>query len=91
MGLFFHLFLDEFNFYDPELQLQEITDHFPDNPDSPEHFISKRQSAIVNRNVTSLSCSTPGNCMMLGKFCPHPDMPASSTANGIHHKLRLNK
>ena len=87
VDLFFQFYIDGLKFHDPEFQFTEIEEHFPQNPDSSDHSISKRQSAVIKSNVTSLSCSTPGNCVMLGKFCPHPDKPSTTAANGIYHKL----
>ncbi len=54
-------------------QLQEIANMIQ-YPGSSEHLISKRQTQM-NRTVAPLSCSTSGNCVMLGRFCPYPDRP----------------
>lgn len=54
-------------------QLQEIADIFQ-HPEPSSHFISKRQTKL-NRTITPTSCSTSGNCVMLGRFYPYPDSP----------------
>jgi len=61
-------------------QLEEISEAF-DQPESQSHLISKRQSSVKNRTVTPLTCSTSGNCLMLGKFCPYPDKIATTNNN----------
>jgi len=59
-------------------QLQEIANSFQHQTESSiSHSISKRQTKM-NRTVTPASCSTSGNCVMLGKFCPHPDRPTKT-------------
>ena len=64
-------------------QLREIANSFHHNTESSSHSVSKRQSATTNRNFTLPSFSTLGNCVILGNFCPHPDIQAPSMGNGI--------
>jgi len=59
-------------------QLQEISEAF-NHPESPSHLINKRESSVTNHTATPLTCSTSGNCVLIGKFCPHPDKLAPST------------
>jgi len=61
-------------------QLREIFEAF-NHKESQSHLISKRQSSVKNPNVTPLTCSISGNCVILGKFCPYPDKPATPTNN----------
>ena len=68
-------------------QLQEIAESFHRlDIGSPNHFIRNRQ-ALMNRTITPTPCTTPGNCVMLGKFCPYPDKTASATENGIFSSI----
>ena len=62
-------------------QLQEISEAL-NHLESQSHLISKRQSSIKNPSVTARDhCSTPGNCFMLGTFCPYPDRIATTNNN----------
>jgi len=58
-------------------KLQEIAESFQHHPESPiSHFISKRQTEMSRTVITPpTTCSTSGKCVMVSKFCPHPDIP----------------